>query len=144
MTYLLIKAVHIAAVLIWIGGLILLCVAQAAIAHSSAPALPQERRWLIAVARWERIVTTPALLLVWIVGITLAMRGGWYNAQWFLVKLGLVIFLSGLHGVLAGYLHRSSYGATRAAPPFVKYAAGTVIACTTGIALLVVCKPQFF
>jgi putative membrane protein len=41
---------------------------------------------------------TPALIVVWVLGLTLAWLGGWYDAGWFHVKMALVLGLTAVHG----------------------------------------------
>ena len=123
-------AVHIAAAVTWIGGVIVLGVVGV------APGEAVRRR----LATWNRRVTTPAMLATWGLGITLAMRGGWFAAPWLAAKITIVVALSGLHGVLSGRLRRASAwpvdgeGATLALP-------SATVAAVAAIAVLVVVKP---
>ena len=76
MIYLVLKAVHLAAVVTFVGGLLLSSVAVR-IAN-----LAVHR----AVRRWDRTVTAPALAIVWIAGIALALSGHWFGAAWLSAK----------------------------------------------------------
>jgi uncharacterized membrane protein len=113
MTYLLLKAGHVAAVLVWIGGML---------AAALAP-----------VPRWDRLVTTPAMLLAFAFGLALATTGGWFPQAWLIGKLAVVLALAALHGVLSGRLRRGL------APP--RYAAPLIVVAAAVIALLAVVKP---
>ena len=130
MIYLLIKAAHITSVTTFIGGLLMLSVS---IGTSN---LVVQR----TVRRWDRRVTFPALALVWITGLTIALQGHWFGDWWLTIKLILVAGLSGLHGVLSGTIRRMERDGMVAAPaPFRK--AGAVTIATMGmIALLVMIK----
>jgi len=67
-----------------------------------------ELRRLMAL---NRFAVTPALACVWLLGITLATKGGWFAAPWLQAKIGLVVLLSAIHGIQSGRLRRLSRGA---------------------------------
>lgn len=138
MLYLFLKAFHLAAVLAWVGGMLALSVALAAQRAEAAPAGSQAL--LAALHRWDRRVTTPALAVVWLLGITLAVMGGWYNAPWLWAKFAIVCALSGLHGKQSASLRRWLAGQA-AQPPAMRWAAALTIGAITAVALLVILKP---
>ena len=84
MTYIWFKALHVAAAFTFVGG---------TLADALALAGGQS-----ASRRWSRTVTTPAMLLVWALGLTLALRGGWFSSRWLQVKLVFVVAPAGLAG----------------------------------------------
>lgn len=127
------KALHVAAALAFVGGVLAVSVFLRAASDGGELAAPIARR----VRRWDRTVTTPAMLLVWALGLTLATTGQWFAAGWLQAKLALVLILSGLHGVQSGRLRRAAGGAPSRPMP----AAGIAIACAVGIAILAVVKP---
>ncbi|RQU76312.1 hypothetical protein DF049_18280 [Burkholderia cenocepacia] len=132
MIYLMLKAVHLAAIVTFVGGLLLSSVAVR-IAN-----LAVHR----AVRRWDRTVTAPALAIVWIAGIALALSGHWFGAVWLSVKLVLVVALSVLHGVLAGTLRRMERDDLVVVPaPWLGQAAGVVIVAMALVVGLAVIKP---
>ncbi|AOJ36383.1 CopD family protein [Burkholderia metallica] len=132
MIYLWIKAVHVAAVVTFVGGLLMLAVGVR-IANFAVHR---------AVRRWDRTVTAPALALVWIAGIALALNGHWFGAAWLSVKLVVVAALSVLHGLLAGTLRRMERDDLVVVPAsWPEYAAGAVVAATAIVVGLVVIKP---
>ncbi len=137
MFYLFLKAFHLAAVLTWAGGMLALALALTASGHSGgAGAQPL----LNAIHRWDRRVTTPALGLVWLLGIALVVMGGWYSAPWFWGKLVIVTALSALHGNQSAGLRRWLAGeATQ--PPAARWAPAFTVLAITAIALLVILKP---
>lgn len=142
MDYLWLKALHIAAVATWIGGMLVTSVTTAAIARSRAAGETLGPSAILdAVRRWDRRVTSPAMLLVWALGLTLALRGGWFPAPWLMLKLALVLLLSALHGMLSGTLRRLSR--TDASPPplFLRHAPSAVVLGTLVTVILVVIKP---
>lgn len=134
MTYLWVKAAHVASVLLFIGGLFVQSFAVASGRRADTGAM--------AIAgRWDRWVTTPAMLAVWLTGAVIAAEGGWFASPWLWAKLLFVLALTGLHGLQSGRLRRlrrgdPSLAGMQAVPvaPFVAFAAAS-------IALLAVLKP---
>lgn len=63
------KALHVAAAITFVAGVLAVAVLLGA-AQPGHAETPQ------AVHRWDRTVTTPAMLLVWAFGLTLALMGG--------------------------------------------------------------------
>ncbi|MGY4728648.1 CopD family protein [Burkholderia pyrrocinia] len=132
MIYLLLKAAHVVAVVTFVGGLLMLSVGVR-IAN-----LAVHR----AVRRWDRSVTAPALALVWITGIAIALSGHWFGAAWLSVKLAVVAALSALHGMLAGTLRRMERDDLVVVPAqWLGQAAGAVVVATGIVVGLVVIKP---
>ncbi|WP_442679502.1 CopD family protein [Sphingomonas sp. ASY06-1R] len=102
LTYLWIKAAHIIFVIFWIAGLFLL--PRYYIYHQEAtPGSQEERRWIEREAKLRNIILTPAMILVWILGITLATVGHFWGSGWMMAKAALVIGLSAYHGYMVGY-----------------------------------------
>lgn len=142
MLYLWLKALHVGAVLILLGGVLVLALTVAALSNSAGGAHAQDRGGLIeAVLRWDRRVTSPALGLVWALGIALAVMGGWFGSAWLIVKLCFVVFLSALHGVLSGSLRGLARGGSRSLPRFLRVAPLLIVASAVAIAVLVIVKP---
>lgn len=132
--YLWIKAIHVAAVLIFIAGLFAQSLAVAAGGRG-------DRGTGALVSHWDRRVTVPAMLLVWLTGATIAVDGGWFASPWLWGKLAIVVALTALHGVQSGRLRRIRRGEQlrlRVAPEHT--AIGIAMAAAI-IAILVVAKP---
>ena len=127
------KALHVAAALTFVAGVV-----AVAVFLRAAPDDPSSATVARGFRRWDAAVTTPAMLLVWALGLTLATTAHWFAAGWLQAKLILVLFLSGLHGVQSGRLRRRAGGL----PGGLSSAAAPVaIACVVGIAILAVVKP---
>lgn len=87
-------------------------------------------------------MTAPALAIVWITGVAIALNGHWFGAAWLSVKLAVVVALSALHGMLAGTLRRMERDDLVVVPtPWLGHAAGAVVAATAIVVGLVVIKP---
>ncbi|MCM5682803.1 CopD family protein [Schlegelella sp. S2-27] len=141
MTLLWLKAAHLLAVVTFVGGLLLTTILLHLLHGSPVPRLPQERRLVVAVRHWDRAVTTPALALVWLLGMAMAVRAGWMGAPWLLGKLVLVAGLSAWHGLQAGWLQRLV--ADQVTPPrWTRRVVGPLLAAVAGCVLLVVLKPS--
>ena len=97
-------AAHVTAVVFLVGVLL----AQERIINAISQSPPETQAGvLVALQRLERTVTTPALLLTWILGLSLALSAGWLSSGWLIVKLIFVVALSALHGVRSGRIRRS-------------------------------------
>jgi protoporphyrinogen IX oxidase len=136
-----VKAIHVAAIVTWVGGLLMMAMLLAAVVEAPTPRRPQERRLMIAVSRWDRMVTTPAMLLAWLLGVTMAVKGGWLTAPRLMAKLVLVVALSALHGTLAGMLRKLCGEVSQRPFPSVRFASVFTVMAAVAIALLVVLKP---
>ncbi|VVM04444.1 hypothetical protein MAMC_00059 [Methylacidimicrobium cyclopophantes] len=139
MNYLWIEALHVAAVLIWIGGLFTQSIVLAALARSQVDS--SFGPLISSIRRWDGRVTVPAMLLTWALGITLAALSGSFSKSWLSGKLVLVILLSGLHGMQIGMLRRFSSKPAVRIPDFVRWFPGLIAASVLAIAILVVVKP---
>lgn len=137
MDYIWLKALHVTAVLIFVGGLFMQALGvETARRQASGPAGP-----VTLVARWDRRVTVPAMVSAWLTGALVASAGGWFSSPWLWAKLLLVAGLSGLHGVQSGRLRRLSQRGpdVPATGPF-RIAAGIAVS-VAAIAVLAVAKP---
>ena len=121
-------ALHIVSVVIWMGGLLFTAIL---LARQPATAVPSLRSAF-------RMVLTPAMLLVWALGLYLAISGGWFSQGWLHAKLLVVVILSGLHGMLIGQMRKAEVagfvpGGMLQAMPWVA-GVGTLVA--VGLAVL--------
>jgi uncharacterized membrane protein len=130
-------AAHVTAVVFLVGGLL---------AHdrimSAAARLPREQQAgiLAVLLRLDRYAITPALLLTWTFGLSLAVWAQWFSSRWLMVKLVFVLALSALHGVQSGRLRRSLRDG-KAAAGLPGASIGIMLAILI-IAVLAVVKPS--
>jgi len=96
---------------------------------------------LDSVRRWDRLVTLPAMLLVWALGLTLAVQGVWFNAPWLMIKLAFVLLLSIMHGVLSGTLRRLAHARQSPLTTTIRYTPAAIVVCVLVVVSLVVIKP---
>lgn len=145
MDYLWLKALHVTTFSVWIGGMLILSLAVSSLpAATSAETAKEETSpspLIDAIYRWNRWVTSPAMLLAWGFGIALALQGDWFGAPWLWVKLVIITALSALHGALAGRLRRLT-GIRDASPPsLLRFSGAVTIVSFLVVAILAVAKP---
>jgi protoporphyrinogen IX oxidase len=102
LSYLWIKAAHLIFVIFWIAGLFML--PRYYVYHQEAAAgSGEEKKWIEREAKLRKIIITPAMILVWLLGLTLAYISDTWGEGWFQAKLAVVIALSAYHGWMVGY-----------------------------------------
>jgi protoporphyrinogen IX oxidase len=107
--YLWIKAAHIIFVIFWMAGLFML--PRFFVYHQESPeGSDEEKRWIERETRLLKIILTPALVIVWVLGLALAVDVGAFGQGWFHIKLLVVLSLSGFHGWMVGYAKKLARG----------------------------------
>ncbi|GAA4031396.1 protoporphyrinogen oxidase HemJ [Sphingomonas rosea] len=104
-----VKAAHLTFVIFWIAGLFLLPRFYV-YHHATAPGSAEDRAWIERERRTRSIILTPALIIVWVLGLALAFNIGAWSQGWFHGKLLLVIMLSGYQGWLGAYGRKLARG----------------------------------
>ena len=101
-TYLWLKAGHVVFVIFWMAGLFML--PRFFVYHQeAAPESPENALWIAREARLLKIILWPSLIVVWVLGLALAVSTGAFEQGWFHAKLALVLALTAYHVWLAGY-----------------------------------------
>lgn len=112
MTYLWLKAGHIIFVIFWMAGLFML--PRYFVYHQeSEPGSAEEARWIDREAKLRKIILTPALIVVWVLGLLLAYTIGAFSQGWFHIKLAAVLGLTAYHMWLVGYSKALARGERR-------------------------------
>jgi putative membrane protein len=107
--YLWVKAAHVTFVIFWMAGLFLL--PRFYVYHQeTAAGSPEDRAWIERESRVRSIILTPAMVLVWGLGLLLALHVGAFSEGWFHAKLALVIALSAYQGWLGSYGRKLANG----------------------------------
>ena len=102
MTYLWLKAGHLIFVIFWMAGLFML--PRFFVYHQeAAPGSPENAQWIDREGKLLKIIMWPSLVVVWVLGLALAVSTGAVGQGWFHAKLALVFALSAYHIWLAGY-----------------------------------------
>lgn len=97
-----VKAAHVTFVIFWMAGLFLLPRFYV-YHHETAAGSPEDRAWIEREERVRSIILTPAMLVVWILGLMLAFHLDIWREGWFSAKLALVVLLTGYQGWLGAY-----------------------------------------
>ena len=80
--YLWVKAAHVTFVIFWMAGLFLL--PRLYVYHQETiVGSPEDRAWIEREARVRSIILTPAIIIVWILGLMLAFNVGAFHQGWF-------------------------------------------------------------
>ncbi|HYN45971.1 MAG TPA: CopD family protein [Allosphingosinicella sp.] len=96
------KAGHLIFAIFWVAGLFML--PRYYVYHQeSPPGSDEEKRWIAREKKLRTIIITPAMVLVWLFGLTLAYMTGAWTQNWFLAKFAVVVALSGYHGWMIDY-----------------------------------------
>ncbi|WP_133366317.1 CopD family protein [Qipengyuania sediminis] len=103
------KAGHIIFVVFWMAGLFILP-RQMLYCLDSAPGSPEETRWAERIALLRRMILTPSLVVVWLLGLLLASAIGAWDQAWLHAKLLLVLGLSAFHAVMVARARRMAAG----------------------------------
>ncbi|MEI5688049.1 CopD family protein [Sphingomonas kyungheensis] len=112
--YLWIVAAHVIFVIFWMAGLFML--PRYLVYHQEALVAGRDddaARWVEREGKLRSIILTPALILVWLLGLTLATVGQHWGEGWLHAKLAFVLLLSGYHGWAVGYAKRLARGEMR-------------------------------
>lgn len=107
--YLFLKSGHVIFMVFWLAGLFMLP-RQCIYMLDHAPGSPGEAKWAERMGKLRKIILTPALIIVWILGLSMAYAGGWFSAGWLHAKLTLVLILTGYHGWLVAQTKKMARG----------------------------------
>lgn len=109
LTYAWIKAGHVIFVIFWIAGLFML--PRYYIYHQEAAAgSAEEAKWIERERKLRKIIITPSMILVWVLGLSLVYITGAWTQGWLHAKFLLVLGLSAYHGWMIGYGRKLARG----------------------------------
>ena len=89
-------------VIFWMAGLFLLPRFYV-YHHATTPGSAEDRAWIEREDRVRTIILTPAMLIVWVLGLMLAFHIDAFSQGWFMAKFALVVALSAYQGWLGAY-----------------------------------------
>ena len=140
MTYLWLKAGHIIFVIFWMAGLFML--PRFFVYHQEAESgSPENAVWVDRERKLLRIIMWPAMAMVWVLGLLLAMKTGAFQQGWFHAKLAVVLGLSLYHLWLAGYACDLAQGQRRVSGKRLRLLNESPGLAAIVIVILVVVKP---
>ena len=110
-----VKAAHLIFVIFWMAGLFML--PRYLVYHQEALATGntgEAANWVERESKIRHIILTPAMIVVWVLGIALALNLGLADGApglgWLHLKLLLVFLLTGYHGWTVGYAKKLAAG----------------------------------
>jgi putative membrane protein len=140
--YLWLKAFHIIAVMAWMAGMLYL--PRLYVYHCEvAPGSPESERFKVMERRLLRAIVNPAMIVTWLLGITLILTpasGGFFQA-WFHAKLALVLVMSVVHGLFSRWRKDFAKDANRHNQRFYRIWNEAPTILMIAIVILVVVKP---
>ena len=135
-------AAHIIFVVFWMAGLFMLprylVYHQEALRAGNAA---EATVWIDREAKLRKIILTPAMVLVWILGLSLAVIGQHFQEGWLHAKLLFVLALTGYHGWAVGYGRKLGRGEIGVADKTLRMLNEVPALSLAIIVVLVVVKP---
>ena len=143
-TYDWIKAAHVIFVIFWMAGLFML--PRYLVYHQEGLADPTESaRWVDREHKLRSIILTPAMIVVWVLGLALALNAGLADGVpglgWLHAKLAIVLLLSGYHGWAVGYAKKLARGRASVSNKALRMMNEVPALATALIVILVIVKP---
>lgn len=143
MIYLILKSLHIMAVIAWMAGLFYL--PRLFVYHADAkPGSEMSQTFKVMERRLLKIIMTPAMLASWASGLWIAFVMGaidWGSDFWFHAKTLCVVLLSVFHMVLARWRKEFEADANVRPARFYRIANEVPTLLMAAIVLLVVIRP---
>ncbi|MEZ5763117.1 MAG: protoporphyrinogen oxidase HemJ [Xanthobacteraceae bacterium] len=135
-----IKAFHIIAVISWMAGMLYL--PRLFVYHCEAEiGSKQSETFKVMERRLLKAIINPAMVVTWILGLTLVWLGNWYLSPWMHAKFALVIILSGLHGILVRRWREFADDRNTRSQKYYRIINEVPAVLMVGIVILVVVKP---
>ncbi|MEO0058351.1 MAG: hypothetical protein RIT17_1827 [Pseudomonadota bacterium] len=107
--YLFLKSGHVIFMVFWLAGLFMLP-RQCIYMLDHEPGSAGEAKWATRMGKLRKIILTPAMIIVWVLGLSMAYSGDWFTSGWLHAKLALVLAMTGFHGWLVGQTKKMARG----------------------------------
>ena len=141
-----VKAAHLIFVIFWMAGLFMLprylVYHQEALAAGNAT---EAASWVEREGKIRKIILTPAMIVVWVLGLALALNLGLEDGApglgWLHLKLLLVFLLTGYHGWTIGYAKKLAAGKPTLTGKQLRMLNEIPALAVTLIVVLVIVKP---
>lgn len=138
--YLWIKAFHVIAVIAWMAGMLYL--PRLFVYHCEAPkGSAESERFKLMEKRLLRLIINPAMVVVWVLGLSLAYLSGAYAQGWLQLKFLLVVVMSGLHGLFVRWMKGFERDANTHSQRFYRMVNEVPTLLMVAIVVLAVVKP---
>ena len=143
MSYLIIKSLHIIAVIAWMAGLFYL--PRLYVYHADAkPGSQLSETFKVMERRLLKAIMTPAMLASWVLGLWLAWRSpaiDWSSEYWIHAKALCVVLLSLFHFALAKWRREFEADCNQRPARFYRIANEVPTLLMVAIVLLVIIRP---
>lgn len=138
--YLWIKSLHVISIIAWMAGLLYL--PRLFVYHCGAAAGSEmSETFKIMERRLLRAIMTPAMIVAWATGLTLAVQGGFFTAGWLHFKLLLVLIMSGAHGYMSRCVRTFAADANERSHKFYRVLNEVPTLLMLGVVVAVIVKP---
>jgi putative membrane protein len=138
--YLWVKALHVIAVIAWMAGMLYL--PRLMVYHVDAEkGSVQSETFKVMERRLLNAIINPAVVATWVFGLVLAFAGNWFSSPWLHAKLALVVLLSGVHGMMVGWVRAFATDSNKRSARFYRIANELPTVLLILIVILVVVKP---
>lgn len=133
-------AAHIIFVIFWMAGLFMM--PRFFVYHQEcAVGSEEDIKWVEREARLRKIILNPSLVIVWVLGLSLAYQISAFKEGWFHAKLLFVLGLSGYHGWMVGYTKKLACGQRTLSDKKLRLLNEVPGVATAVIVILVIVKP---
>jgi len=136
-----VKALHVISVIAWMAGMLYL--PRLFVYHTAAETgSVQAETFKVMERRLYRGIITPALIASWVFGLWMVFSGvvDW-GSVWPWVKAGLVLALSGLHGLYGQHLKAFARDANDRPQRYFRLLNEVPTVLMIGIVIMVIVKP---
>ncbi|MCK0099058.1 CopD family protein [Qipengyuania sp. S6317L1] len=100
---------HVVFMVFWLAGLFMLP-RQCIYMLDHAPGSEGEAKWAERMGKLRKIILTPSIIVVWVLGLLMAYAFGYFSQGWLHAKMTLVLVLSGYHGWLVAQSKKMGRG----------------------------------
>jgi len=143
LAYLYLKAFHVIAVVVWMAGLFYL--PRLFVYHADAkPGSELSETYKVMERRLLKAITTPAMLVSWGLGLTLAFAYDavdWAGDHWFHIKLALVVVLTVFHMALGRWRRDFERDQNTRSARFYRFVNEVPTLLLIGIVIMVIVRP---
>ena len=140
--YHLLKALHLIAMVAWMAGMLYL--PRLFVYHCRVkPGSEASELFKVMEAKLMRLIMLPAMIATWGFGLWMAMMLELFNNDngWLHAKLGLLVLLSGMHGMFSRFRKDFARDANRKSEKFFRIINEVPAVILVGIVFLAVFKP---
>lgn len=132
------KIAHLASMVAWVGSMLMV----PAVIKSITQLPYQERKQVATRFRKTYLVLGGVGIIgAWVFGMALMLQAGWMNSTWMMLKIGVVVVLSGAHGFLSGQVRQLATNPDYRAGRSINVMFWTTLILVSGAIALVVLKP---